>query len=105
MIPVAVAGAIITAIAALTGVWINDRRNYQKLVLESNGKLVDQLQEERHEIKSDLRSVKGKVELLLLQGRYKDDYINVLRSHIETGKPPPPPGYPPELLRIAMEGL
>lgn len=97
--------ALIAATVGLVTVWINDRRNFQRLAIDANSKLVDQLQEERGEIKLTLVTVSHKVDMLMLQGRYKDDYINALRSHIEQGNPPPPPGYPPELLRIAMEGL
>jgi hypothetical protein len=97
--------ALISAVAGLVTVWVKDRREYQRLVLEANGRLVDQLQEERSEIKGQLTSVTRKVDILLLERRYSEDYINTLRSHINEGKGPPPPGYPPELLRIASEGL
>lgn len=77
----------------------------RKLVADANQSLVDNLQEERQAIKRDLDQLKRQVAGLLLQGRYKDDYINELRSHIEQGKPPPPPNYPQGLLRIANEGI
>jgi peptidoglycan hydrolase CwlO-like protein len=97
--------ALIAAIVGLVTVWIKDKRDYQSLIFTANDKLIDQLQEERGEIKDKLSRVAMKVDGLLLQGRYKDDYINALRSHIEQGNPPPPPNYPPELLRIGIEGL
>lgn len=65
----------------------------------------DSLTEDKSQIKADVSQLKHQVSALLLQGRYKDDYINALRSHIEQGKPPPPPSYPHALLRIAAEGL
>lgn len=102
---IATAGVIIAACLGLLGVWLSDRTSMKKLVADSNQALVDNLQEERQTIKRDLDQVKRQVAGLLLQGRYKDDYINELRSHIEQGKPPPPPGYPAALLRIASEGL
>lgn len=63
----------------------------------------DSLTDERTTIKADVGHLKQQVSGLLLQGRYKDDYINTLRSHIELDKGPPPPGYPVGLLRIASE--
>lgn len=97
--------ALIAAVAGLITVWVKDKRDYQTAILGANDKLIDQLQEERNEIKEKLTRIAVKVDGLLLQARYKDDYINSLRSHIEQGNPPPPPGYPPELLRIGIEGL
>lgn len=106
------AGAVIAALAGvvvaafgLFGVWLNDRTAMRRVVQESNAKLVDNLQEERIEIKRDLQQLKRQVSALLLQGRYKDDYINMLRAHIELRKPPPAPAYPAGLLNIATEGL
>lgn len=98
-------GVVIAAVLGLVGVWLSDRTQMRKLATDSNARLVDNLQEERQTIKRDLDTVKRQVAGLLLQGRYKDDYINELRSHIEQGKPPPPPSYPPGLLRIASEGF
>jgi peptidoglycan hydrolase CwlO-like protein len=98
-------GALCAAVVGLITVWTKDKRDYQSLIMAANDKLIDQLQEERTEIKEKLARVSAKVDAVLLQGRYKDDYINMLRSHIEQGQPPPPPGYPPELLRIASEGM
>lgn len=98
-------GVVVAAVIALLGVWLSDRTAMRKLVAETNQQLVDNLQEERQNIKRDLEQLKHQVAMLLLQGRYKDDYINELRSHIEQGKPPPPPSYPAGLLRIASEGL
>lgn len=97
--------ALISALVGIVTVWMKDKRDYQTALMAANDKLVDQLQEERSEIKDKLHRVSMKVDGLMLQGRYKDDYINSLRSHIEQGNPPPPPGYPPELLRIGVEGL
>lgn len=65
----------------------------------------DTLAEDKATIKEDVAALKRQVTALLLESRYKDDYINELRAHIESGKPPPPPHYPPQLLRIATEGL
>lgn len=65
----------------------------------------DSLTAEKSQIKEDVAHLKHQVSALMLQGRYKDDYINTLRAHIELGKPPPPPAYPISLLRIASEGL
>lgn len=96
-------GVVAAAGLGLLGVWLSDRTAMRKLVVHSNQQLVDNLQEERQSIKRDLEQLKRQVAVLLLQGRYKDDYINVLRTHIETGKGPPPPHYPAGLLRI--EGL
>lgn len=98
-------GIIGAAGLALLGVWLSDRTAMKKLVADANDKLVDNLQEERSAIKADVAVLKRQVGGLLLQGRYKDDYINMLRDHIEKKKGPPPPGYPTELLHIAMEGL
>lgn len=98
-------GVILAAILGLIGVWLSDRTAMRRMVETSQQKLVDNLQEERQEIKRDLAVVKRQVGGLLLQGRYKDDYINELRAHIEQGKPPPPPSYPAGLLRLATEGL
>lgn len=97
--------ALISALVAVVTVWVKDKRDYQTALMTANDKLIDQLQEERVAIKSDVAQLKNQVSGLLLQGRYKDDYINNLRSHIEQGNPPPPPNYPPELLRIGIEGL
>lgn len=102
---VGTAGVILAAVIGLIGVWLSDRTQMRRLVADANQALVDNLQEERQNIKRDLEMVKRQVAGLLLQGRYKDDYINVLRSHIEQGKPPPPPEYPKALLHIASEGL
>lgn len=102
---VTTAGVIVAAMLGLIGVWLSDRTAMRKMIEQSNRQLVDNLQEERQEIKRDLATIKRQVAGLLLQGRYKDDYINELRSHIEQGKPPPPPSYPAGLLRIATEGL
>lgn len=105
----AVLATIIAAVVAgalgLLGVWMNDRTAMRKLAQDSNSQLIDQLQQERTAIKRDVDMLKRQVAALLLQGRYKDDYINELRSHIEQGKPPPPPSYPAGLLHIAAEGL
>lgn len=98
-------GVVIAALVGLAGVWLSDRTQMKKLVSDANSVLVDNLQEERKEIKADLNQLKRHVGGLMLQGRYKDDYINELRAHIEAGNPPPPPTYPPGLLRIASEGL
>lgn len=98
-------GVVVAALLGLLGVWLSDRASYKKLIADNNQSLVDNLQEERREIKRDLATVKKQVGLLLMQGRYKDDYINVLRDHIERELGPPPPGYPPQLLHIASEGL
>lgn len=100
----ALCGVIVAAIGLL-GVWLNDRTAMRRLVQDSNRQLVDNLQEERVEIKRDLQQLKRQVSALLLQGRYKDDYINMLRAHIELRKPPPAPAYPAGLLNIASEGL
>jgi uncharacterized protein YoxC len=91
---VAIIGAVATVIVAVFG-----------LVGIALKIAYDSLQEEKHEIKTDVSHLKRQVTGLLLEGRYKDDYINELRSHIELRKPPPPPHYPPQLLRIASEGL
>jgi UDP-N-acetyl-D-mannosaminuronate dehydrogenase len=98
-------GIIGAGLLGLVGVWLSDRTQMKKMATDANARLVDNLQEERQQIKRDLELVKKQVSGLLLQGRYKDDYINELRSHIEQGKPPPPPSYPLGLLRIATEGL
>lgn len=98
-------GVAISAVVGLVTVWINDRRAYKRLVSEQQQTLIDQLQEERKEIKDDVRHLRRMVDLALLQGHYKDDYINILRAHIEQRKPPPPPEYPAALLRIVSEGL
>lgn len=98
-------GGAFAALAGLVGVWLNDRTAMRRMAQESNKQLVDNLQEERLEIKRDLQQLKRQVAGLLLQGRYKDDYINVLRSWIELRKGPPPPEYPAGLLTIASEGL
>lgn len=100
---VSATGVILAAGLGLAGVWLSDRTAMRKLVVNANQRLVDNLQEERQAIKRDLEQLKRQVAVLLLQGRYKDDYINMLRSHIEEGKGPPPPSYPQGLLRI--EGL
>lgn len=102
---IATLGGVAVAILGLVGVWLNDRTAMRKLVQDSNKQLVDNLQEERVEIKRDVQQLKRQVAALMLQGRYKDDYINTLRSHIELGKPPPAPSYPAGLLNIASEGL
>lgn len=99
------AGVVLAAVIGLLGVWRSDRTALQRVVTESNARLVDNLQEERQAIKRDVEQLKRQVSALLLQGRYKDDYINELRSHIEQGKPPPPPPYPAGLLRIVTEGI
>lgn len=88
---ITVAGGIVVAIFGLVGVVL-------KIAYDS-------LQHEKEDIKLDVATLKRQVTGLLLEGRYKDDYINELRSHIELRKPPPPPHYPPQLLRIASEGL
>lgn len=98
-------GVVVAACLGLLGVWLSDRAVYRKMVADANQTLVENLQEERTEIKRDLAVVKRQVAMLMLQGRYKDDYINVLRDHIERELGPPPPAYPPALLRIASEGL
>lgn len=95
------AGLIVAAALGLIGVWLSDRTAMRKLVSDANSRLVDNLQEERQAIKKDLAQLKRQVAMLMLQGRYKDDYINELRVHIESGKPPPPPAYPAGLLRIS----
>lgn len=101
----AAVSGVLAALAGLVGVWLNDRTAMRRLVQDSNKQLVDNLQEERVEIKRDLQQLKRQVSALLLQGRYKDDYINMLRAHIELRKPPPAPSYPDGLLNIASEGL
>lgn len=88
---VTVTGAIIAALIGAIGIAM-------KIVY-------DNLQSEKTEIKDSVETLKREVAGLKLGGRYKDDYINTLRSHIEQGKPPPPPAYPIGLLRIAAEGL
>lgn len=88
---ITVTGAIIAALIGAIGIAM-------KIVY-------DNLQSEKTEIKDSVETLKREVAGLKLGGRYKDDYINALRSHIEQGKPPPPPAYPIGLLRIASEGL
>lgn len=102
---ISAAGLVVAGVVGLVGVWISDRTQMKRMVSDANSVLVDNLQEERKEIKQDLQQLKRHVGGLMLQGRYKDDYINELRAHIEAGNPPPPPTYPPGLLRIASEGL
>lgn len=102
---VSAAGFVLAAVIGLIGVWLSDRTQMKKLVQDANTRLVDNLQEERQAIKTDVAQLKRQVSGLLLQGRYKDDYINELRAHIEQGKPPPPPSYPKGLLHISTEGL
>lgn len=101
----ALAGTAATFLIGLLTVWLNDRASMRTLVTQNNQTIVDNLQEERSDIKSDLNHVKRQVSALLMESRYKDDYINVLRDHIQTEKGPPPPAYPVALLRIASEGL
>lgn len=93
--------AVFGALAALAAAWMNDRRTVQRAIFEGNRALVDNLQEERGELKERISVLENKVDMVLMQGRYKDDYINELRNHIETGKPPPPPNYPAALMGIA----
>lgn len=99
-----VTGAL-TLLGGLLTVWLNDRAQFRQLVTSGQDKQIERLDKERDEIKASLGHAHRKLDLVLLEGRYKDDYINSLRSHIEQGKPPPPPPYPEALLRIATEGL
>lgn len=85
------AAVVVAAVISFAGVWMKS--------------FLDQQARERESIRADVEKLKKQVANLGVQGRYKDDYINMLRSHIEEEKPPPPPSYPPALLRIAMEGF
>lgn len=98
-------GVALTAAVGLLGVWMNDRAQMRSLVQSAHQALIDELQQERETIKQDLRRLKLKVDALLMERRYWEDYVNMLRAHISDGKPPPPPNYPEGLLRIASEGL
>lgn len=64
------------------------------LASEQNTRIrqVEQLMEE-------LASHKAQIVILQGDNRVRDDYIEVLRRHIQLEKNPPPPAYPREMLR------
>lgn len=58
--------------------------------------LIDQLQEERKEIRARVLGLE-------VRERLRDDYILTLRQHINDEKPPPPPPWPAGLTNYAGE--
>lgn len=112
-----VAASIIAALAGLLVMWRSNRLRYEELrrqqaaattaaatvaataATQVTDRLIDQLQEERQEIKASLSTAHSKIDALDVRQRHWEDYTHALRAHIDAGQPPPPPAYPPALLR------
>lgn len=80
-----------TAAAAASVAWLSAKIQHRG---RPENALIDQLQEEliRHAARiTGLESEQGKAKR---RERLRDDYINKLRRHIESGSPPPPPEWP-----------
>jgi UDP-N-acetyl-D-mannosaminuronate dehydrogenase len=54
-------GIIGAGLLGLVGVWLSDRTQMKKIATDANARLVDNLQEERQQIKRDLELVKKQV--------------------------------------------
>lgn len=65
--------------------------------------LIDTLQTRVAQAEVQAEKADKKADAALLRQRYWEDYVGELRAHIDARLPPPPPVYPPELLRIHLE--
>lgn len=72
------------------GVFINKKIPRHTQLVE----IVADLQEERDKSNGRIETLEGRLELLEVKQRLRDDYIALLRMHINNGYPPPPPEWP-----------
>jgi len=72
------------------GVFVNKKIPRHTQLIE----LVADLQEERDKSNDRLDTLEQKLDTLEQKQRLRDDYIALLRMHINNGYPPPPPEWP-----------
>lgn len=92
-------GILVTAVGTLLGIYLGVRQTGRKTRTDAAQGLIDQLQEERGEIRKELNAVQVELRAIRERELIRDDYIQELRNHIREGLPPPPPEWPEGLRR------
>lgn len=93
---------VVVAVVAAGGGWLTTKIQHKG---KPENALIDQLQEqikddreakekEMASMRSDIAELKAEQSKAKKRERIRDDYINKLRRHIESGNPPPPPEWP-----------
>lgn len=95
--------AVIAALIALLGTVITVVGGLVLARILRPKELIDTLTKRVELAEDQAEKADKKADAALLRQRYWEDYVGELRSHIEARNPPPPPRYPPELLRIHLE--
>lgn len=112
-------GTMVTALSALGGTWLMIRQQGRQSRTTDAQQLIDQLQEmraadeTRHqqetdklegrylrelvEVRQEMTEVKDRVGRMEAREMTLQDYVADLRHHIDSGKGPPPPPWPPAL--------
>ena len=108
-------GTVVTALAALVRVWMLIRQQGRQSRTTDAQQIIDQLQEERTasreehrreigEVRSELDALRKRVQRMESRELAFFDYVSALRWHIEQGKGPPPPPWPPALMNRTPTG-
>lgn len=114
-------GTIVTAAGGLFGTWRQLKQQARQTKTTDAQQIIDQLQEigsaaeERHqrevdtlegrylrelvEVRLTVTELTGRVNRVEGRERVLLDYVAALRFHIDQGRPPPPPEWPPQLVQ------
>lgn len=95
-------GPYVVAVIGFGGAWLTTKIQHKG---KPENALIDQLQEQIQSdrvatkettdaMKTDIAELRAEQGKAKKRERIRDDYINKLRRHIESGNPPPPPEWP-----------
>lgn len=106
----ALVGVVIAGVTAAVGPVLVYRVNKRSTTTDAAQRQIDQIQEDREDDRKQFsmaaarfeerqQRLENRLESMEARERQFSDYILTLRWHIAEQKPPPPPAFPPDLLK------